>query len=313
MTGDRWLSLTVGGFVLLALAMFAVSILSLSAERGIWSPRYELVARFDDVQGLVRGAPVWLAGKNVGRVGSITFGEAGDEGPPVEVVLHVDTDVQERIRSDSVAGIGTIGLLGDRYVEVSMGTQAGHVLEDGDELGALQPVSLDDVIEKGTSALDSMASLAANLNRVVGQFEGEMGAQKLARAVDAASEMVAEVREGDGLLHSLIYDRYQGGGVESIERSLASLEKILKAVESGDGILHTLVFQSPGEQDLVMQTLEAGARLNSILEKIDRGEGTLGLILNDPTLYEDVKQLIGGAERSRLLRTLIRMAIEADQ
>ena len=48
---------------------------------------------------------------------------------------------------------------------------------------------------------------------------------------------------------------------------------------------------------VVREALEAGARLNSILGKVDRGEGTLGLLLNDPTLYEEVKILVGGARR----------------
>ena len=56
----------------------------------------------------------------------------------------------------------------------------------------------------------------------------------------------------------------------------------------------------------MIEALEAGARLNSILAKIDRGEGTLGLIVNDPTLYEDLKLLVGGANRSALVRGMIR-------
>ena len=55
----------------------------------------------------------------------------------------------------------------------------------------------------------------------------------------------------------------------------------------------------------MLETLEAGARLNSILAKIDRGEGTLGLMLNDPTLYEELKILVGGANRSRVVRSMI--------
>ena len=56
----------------------------------------------------------------------------------------------------------------------------------------------------------------------------------------------------------------------------------------------------------MIEALEAGARLNSILSKIDRGEGTLGLLVNDPTLYEDIKLLVGGANRSAVVRGMIR-------
>ncbi|MEE8581616.1 MAG: MlaD family protein [Myxococcota bacterium] len=310
MKGDRWLSLVVGSFMIVALGAFAVVILSLSAERGIWVPRYHLVAHFENVQGLISGAPVWLAGKQVGTTESVSFGESGAGRPPVRVVLQVDEVVRERIRSDSMATIGTIGLLGDRYVEISMGTREGTVLEDGAELRALQPLSLDDVVRKGVTALDGITTLASNVNGVVEAFSQEMGAQKVASAVGAASEMIEEVRRGEGLLHSVIYDRYEGGGVESIERSLATLENILVEIREGQGLLHALIYESPTDQSAVMQMAQASARLNSILSKVDQGEGSLGLMLNDPTLYEDLKQLVGGAQRSLVLRTLIGMAVD---
>jgi phospholipid/cholesterol/gamma-HCH transport system substrate-binding protein len=41
---------------------------------------------------------------------------------------------------------------------------------------------------------------------------------------------------------------------------------------------------------------------------VDRGEGTIGLLVNDPTLYEDLKLLVGGARRSAVVRTMIRMS-----
>ena len=46
---------------------------------------------------------------------------------------------------------------------------------------------------------------------------------------------------------------------------------------------------------------------------MDRGEGTFGLLLNDPTLYEDIKRLVGGAQRSAVIRTLIRMSAEGGE
>jgi phospholipid/cholesterol/gamma-HCH transport system substrate-binding protein len=68
------------------------------------------------------------------------------------------------------------------------------------------------------------------------------------------------------------------------------------------------VYEPLTEQDVVLEVLDAGARLNSILGKIDSGEGTMGLLLNDPTLYEDLKRLVGGAQRSTVVRTLIQMS-----
>ena len=305
MDRDRRLSLTVGGLALVSAFVLVVAILSLSSQQGVWTPHYRLVAHFDNVQGLIAGSPVWLAGTHVGRVESVAFG-AGPAGlSALKVVMQIEESVQERIRSDSVATIGTIGLLGDRYIEVSVGTQGGEVLQDGGELRTVSPVDLNLVIAKGARALDNIADLTLSLNSVVAEFERGEGGQKLADSVATFGDLVAEVQEGEGLLHSLVYDQYQGSGVESIERSLATLEDILYEVRHGQGILHSLVYDVPTEQDIVLEVLEAGSRLNSILAKIDRGEGTFGLMLNDPTLYEELKLLVGGAGRSRVVRTLI--------
>lgn len=313
MDRDRRLSLTVGLFALVSLAALAFAIVTLSTRSGAWAPRYRLVGYFDNVQGLIGGAPVWLAGRPVGRVESVSFGARPDGHPALEVILQIDREVRERIRSDSVAMIGTIGLLGDRYVEISIGTSAGRPLEDGEELKTVTPLDLGSIAAKGTRALDSIATLAANLNEVVEAFAKEDGGQSLASSMMAFRSIVSQIQEGGGLLHSLIYDDYAGGGVESIDRSLVRLESILKEIDSGEGILHSLIYDKPTDQDLVIEALEAGARLNSILAKIDRGDGTLGLMVNDPTLYEDLKLLVGGANRSAVVRGMIRVLSDDPQ
>lgn len=295
--------------MVLCLGALALAILSLSAERGFFEPQYRLTGRFDNVMGLLAGGPVWLAGKEVGRVESIRFAEVGSP-LPLAVVLRIDRDIQDRIRADSVATIGTIGLLGDSYIEIGVGSGAAPILRDGQEIVTESPINLTSVVSRGTRAIDAFAELAENLNTVVVEFGDSGGGKGIATTVEAVNSIAVEIEQGDGLLHSVIYDSYGGGGVQSIEASLASLENILAEVREGEGILHTLIYDSPTEQDLVMEALEAGARLNNILAKIDRGEGTLGLFVNDPTLYEDLKILVGGAQRSTVVRSLIRMAVE---
>jgi phospholipid/cholesterol/gamma-HCH transport system substrate-binding protein len=307
MDRDRRLSLSVGAFVLVSLVALAFAIVSLSTRSGVWAPRYRLVAYFDNVQGLIGGAPVWLAGRPVGRVESVSFASRPDGRAALQVMMQVDREVRERIRGDSVASIGTIGLLGDRYVEISIGTSGASALEDGAELATITPLDLGSVVAKGTQALDSISKLAANLNEVVEGFAQQDGGQSLASSLTAFRSIVSQIQDGRGLLHSLIYDDYAGGGVESIDRSLVRLENILREIDAGDGILHSLIYDAPTDQDIVIEALEAGARLNSILAKIDRGDGTLGLIVNDPTLYEDLKLLVGGANRSAVVRGMIRV------
>ena len=313
MDRDRRLSLVVGVFALASLLLLGVAILSLSSQEGVFRPRYRLVGYYDNVGGLISGAAVRLAGTRVGRVESVGFAERPDGTPAVRVVLQVDREVQERIRQDSVAAIATVGLLGDQMVEISMGTEAARPLADGEEIRTLSPFDLNVMVSQGSQALESISSLARNLDAVVGDFRVGLGERKVASTFDSVADIVREVRQGDGLLHRLIYEPYQGGAVEKLEGSLASLDGILREVAQGDGLLHSLIYDDPREQHVVREALEAGARLNSILGKIDRGEGTLGLLLNDPTLYEEVKLLVGGANRSTLVRSLVNLVTRPEE
>jgi phospholipid/cholesterol/gamma-HCH transport system substrate-binding protein len=308
MERDRRASLAVGIFALAALAAGAVAVVSLTAEQGLLRPHYRLVCYFENVQGLTEGAPVRLAGKDVGTVQAVTFGPLGGKQPPVKVVLSIDTGVRERIRSDSLATIETVGLLGDKYVEVSMGTPAAEVLGDGARIPAVTPLDLSDVLAQGTQALDNVAKLASNVNGVVDEFRNAKGPVKVADAARTFADVAREVKEGHGLLHSLIYDTYQGEGVESITRSLATLQDVLDQIAHGPGLAHALIYQPVGKSDGVEAAMEAARHLDDVLARIDRGEGTLGLLVTDPTLYEDLKTLVGGAQRSWLVRALIALS-----
>jgi phospholipid/cholesterol/gamma-HCH transport system substrate-binding protein len=310
MNATRRLSLAVGAFVMAAFAVLAVMLFSYSAEQGFLRPRYRLVTYFADVQGLTTGAPVRLAGRDVGFVEFVTFAPLFEDKPPVRVVVQVDREIQDRIRTDSIASIGTIGLLGDRYVELTMGTEQGEVLERDSEIPSVSPLDLNVAVERGGEAIANIARLTENVNEVVESFGNSMGGEGLAEIANGVNEILLEIREGDGLLHGLLYGTYEGDAIRRIEGSLASLERLMREIETGSGPLHSLVYGDPSGQDALTQLEDATRSLTAILAKVDAGEGTLGLLVNDPTLYEDLKELVGGAQRSLVVRSLIRMSSE---
>ena len=137
------------------------------------------------MQGLIAGAPVWLAGRPVGRVESVSFGERPEGRSALRVVLQVDREVRERIRSDSVATIGTIGLLGDRYVEVSIGTSAGQPLEDGAEIPTITPSRRGIRGGEGHAGARQHRHARRQSEPVIEAFAKQGGGESLAGSVDA--------------------------------------------------------------------------------------------------------------------------------
>jgi len=310
MDEQRRLALLVGLFVAAALALGAFALVTLGTQGGILRPRYRLVTYFENVQGLVASAPVLLAGKTIGTVQRVSFAPVAGNLPPVRVDLQVEKSVADRIRSDSVASIGTIGLLGDKYVELSMGSADARVLQPGDEIASVSPLDVNVAILRGTQAVDQVAKLATSMNQVVTQFGEHMGGKKLALAMTSITNLVQQIEEGRGLLHGLIYDPYEGSELESVKHTVGNIDAIFAEIANGDGLLHQLIYASGHDEKVLTRALEAASHLNSVLEKIDAGTGTLGLMVNDPTLYEDVKRLVGGAQRSLVVRSLIRLSTE---
>lgn len=345
MPDSRQLSLVVGAFFIASLVALAVAVLSLTSESGLFASQYRIYGKFENVQGLLPGAPVWMAGKEVGHVEAVEFTEFGSD-QPIVVSMRINHSIQNRVRTDSVATIGTIGVLGDSYIEIRPGSFEGSVLIDGEEIEALSPTNLYAVLAQGTEALGNVSELARSLNLVVTDVREEGVIAKGASAVSAMSNIILEIETGNGMLHSVIYDNSGGGGVSSIEASLASLEDILGEVQTGDGILNSLIYgdgqdsQQAGIDEAIAaladifeeikngegllhsmiydaessrisdDAVAALTRVNLILEKIENGDGTLGLLISDPALYEDMTLLLGGAKRSALLRTLVRMAVD---
>src|SRR3989442_12092645 len=114
------LQLRIGGFVLVSLAVFLAIIYLLGARARYFERKYDLVAEFTEVGGLIEGATVRLAGVQIGRVTKVELPSGA--GGKVKVTLTIAKRLSDRIRKDSVARIVTQGLLGDKLLEISIGS-----------------------------------------------------------------------------------------------------------------------------------------------------------------------------------------------
>lgn len=104
----------------------------------------------------------------------------------------------------------------------------------------------------------------------------------------------------------------ESGFVESLSNVSASLNESVKTFQKGEGLLHSLIHDPNGK--LLMENLVTTSEsLKRITTEIEHGEGTIGALLADPVLYDNLSRLLGGAERSFILRSLIRKSIEKEK
>ncbi|MEJ2067887.1 MAG: MlaD family protein, partial [Deltaproteobacteria bacterium] len=121
MKSSKFTEIKVGIFVVVILFLFGAAVFTIGSHQKYFQRQYTLWASFSNIKGLIVGAPVRLAGLTVGRVNDIHF----PENPAVKTIrveLKINKGVQKRICGDSIASIQTMGLLGDKYVEISLGS-----------------------------------------------------------------------------------------------------------------------------------------------------------------------------------------------
>ena len=120
----KWSELRVGITVIVAGVILAVLLFLMSNTAGLFTPRITIHSYFDNAQGLREGAPVRLAGVDIGNVRHISVVRDKDKQlTPVEVTMKVSTKYIYALRRDSVTSLDTAGVLGETYLDIDS-TQA---------------------------------------------------------------------------------------------------------------------------------------------------------------------------------------------
>ncbi len=279
------LQLRVGIFLFIGFVLLVAIIFTLGDQRNIFSSQFSLYCDFDDISGLRHGAPVQLAGVNIGQVDQISFSD-DPTVTEVRVRLNINRSYKERIRTDSKASIQGQGLLGDKLIFISVGSPVKPVIKEGALLESSSQAGLAAFMEKGGEVMDSVQNILKQvesgkglLHSLLYEEKGERVGSDLAEISQSLKEVFSEVRDGDGFLHGLIYDKENGETMGNISFASENLKQMAK-------------------------------NFREISDRINAGEGSIGGLINDPTVYYDLKTLMGKANRHKLLKTVIRSILK---
>ncbi len=152
--------------------------------------------------------------------------------------------------------------------------------------------------------------LADDVHATVRSFQGT--GDELARAARGVRRIVGEVENGDGTAHRLIYGQEGTQLLVSLASAAGELATIMRDVRTGDGTAHQIIYGDEGGS-LIANLTAASADLRAIVADVRAGRGTIGGLLVDPSIYEDIKRLIGNLQRNEILRALVRYSIREDR
>lgn len=153
-------ALRLGIFIVAGLLILAGGVFLVGEKRFLFRRTYRLEAQFQNVVGLDNGADVRVGGIHLGTVKYISLPD-GPSGK-LTVVMEMSRSTQHLIRQNSVATIKTEGLLGNKFVEVSFGSEKAPEIENGDTIKGETPVDFSDAALAAMNQTKAMASAFAD-------------------------------------------------------------------------------------------------------------------------------------------------------
>lgn len=191
----------------------------------------------------------------------------------LEILMQIDQEFRHRLRAGTTAEIRTQGALGDKFVYLAPGAPAQPELKNGDLVEAIDD---GDFMKMLTSKEDGVG-----------------------RALELVKEM-----------HLLVASLNHNSRIANTAQNMADAsDQFKKLLPKIDLLVGSLREQIPDNKKFK----QAIASLANVLEKVDQGKGTLGALVNDPSVHQNLKAFLGGSPRNRYLKEMVRETIHQNE
>jgi phospholipid/cholesterol/gamma-HCH transport system substrate-binding protein len=278
-------NIRLGVFVTTGILLLISALYFIGVKRNLFGSTIRISARFHNVNGLMQGNNVRFAGIDVGTVESVQI----INDSQVNVVMIIERDVQQFIRKNSLAAVGTDGLMGNKLVNINAAGDGSTAVEDGDILPTLRPIETDEMIRTLNTTNENVRLISDNLKSITQRINNSqsfwsllsdssiaediresvagirLASERTASITGEVEAMTRKVREGHGTLGTLLTDTALAG---SLQRTVAEMD------------------------DIGRQLSTASDDIRSVTAKINRGEGAVGALIMDTTIVPELNTSI---------------------
>jgi phospholipid/cholesterol/gamma-HCH transport system substrate-binding protein len=248
--------LRLGLFVAGGFILFAVTIFLIGRQKNLFNPVFTLVTTFHNVSGLQVGNNIRFSGINIGTVENIRI--INDTTVQVDMILQ--RSVQQFIRTDCMVLIGSDGIIGDRVLVITQSTTASPEVIGGQSLKSVEPTETDAIIVS--------LSISAKHVEVI---------------TDELAQIMTNINQGNGTLGRLIQD-------STIAQDIN--ETIINFKKSSAGVVENMDVIMKSFNKTADNVLISSNQLAEIITNVNQGQGTIGRLIQDTTVAENINQTI---------------------
>ncbi len=259
----------LGIFIFIGLIIFVIAIFFIGKQKNLFSPVFKVTTSFYNISGLQVGNNVRFSGINVGIVDNIMI----INDSTVQVDLLIRKDVQEFIKADSQAGIGSSGIIGDRILIITQGSFDAPMAKDGQKILSKEPLETDAIMASLNSTAENVEIITLEL-----------------------AEIMVNINSGQGAMGRLISDSTIAENISqtigNFKKSSAGLDETIETTkENVYAFMESL-------QQTAAKTEIASHQLGEIMVRINSGEGTLGRLIQDTTMAGNLDQTLLNLKQS---------------
>lgn len=287
MAQTRLTEIKVGIFVLVCIGVMAGMIIWFGKySKVLGESTYEIIVVFPNANGIVRDAQVLYAGIPVGKVRGVALDPGG--ALKVDLKLAIYTGYQKAIRKDAQFVINQSGLLGDRYVDVIPRSATAPPIQPGERVEGSVSVDLSEAIRSVVDVLKQAAGTIERVDKAIKRVDETVLSQESLEHIRQSMANV-ELVSSNTVELTLATRTVIEENRKKIGDAMTSFSEAAESLSSAAAGVEDVVDQNAPNINTVTKNLaESSQRLNDILARVEKGEGTAGKLLVDASLYNEL-------------------------
>jgi phospholipid/cholesterol/gamma-HCH transport system substrate-binding protein len=251
---------------------------------------YTLHTSFPTAQGLVNGSPVQVRGVSVGTVRRVRINPDG-HSVDVEFQVHHHVEVPE----GSTASVSGLAMLGNVILDIELGPATNPAVPPDGLIPGHNDSGLNAVIDRAPEIMSRADSILIALQTTLAQVDGIVSEQAI-----VLTQTMASIRNTSERANRLIES--QSASIDHVMGNLSAITTDVRSITSESGDSLRIAFQNAGRLTARIDTSithlqHTAARADSLLRLIEDGDGTLGRLAHDPSLYHNLDSTMASLNR----------------
>jgi phospholipid/cholesterol/gamma-HCH transport system substrate-binding protein len=256
-------------FIVMGFALFLVAIFVIGSKQNLFTSTMKLQTVFETVSGLLEGSTVRFNGINVGTVDKIEI----ISGNKVRVEMTIISSVRQFIKRDSKVKVISEGLIGNKIIDITPGSEIALPVDAGGLLESIKPIEAEDILKSLKETGDNASVITKDI-----------------------ANIVSKVDSGEGTLGQLINNKSMYNNVDSTLKGFATstelVNYVLRNVANSVDVITTEVV--PMTQKIRTITED----ISEITRKMNSSESVVGTLLTDTNFANNLKSLIRNADQT---------------